>query len=596
MSKLRLPRLQFSLRTLVIGMVIVAVLASWHGSRYARYRSRVAAKAELLDCGVQLATEPDAPSFKRIKFRDPESWLYRWDQFWFGDEAVWECSDVDITDGTLERRTAGKIDKVREALRQFPEIQSVEIQFSRSKTLPHFAPKLLADIIQLPNLAELGFSEAGELDAAWAACLPDKLQLRRLSCVKSKIAPAVIQQILERSPSIHELTLEQSMLNEQAVKLLNNWHVLDPDPYFGDETIGLTIFIMGADVIAGSEALAPCLKKLTQQYDLRIQRGAFDEEPLMLKPFPLCDFQVQNLTAMNVDDLTIEEFTRLTIAKLSYCKRARIAGCPVLRSLTISSCPGLAVENLAELRNVRIDHSEQAEFRNCPKLQEIHATGSLTLADLPSLELLEFSGKSLTITATPGLETVIITDPTIAEMAALAELPALRNLTLILTSDKEKPPPPEMQESLAKMRTLERLHINDHTPMLAATLKTLLPAVKTLPRLRVLWMNSSTIKTTPIFNELAASESAFPDSLELVLGSGPLSANVRQRYPRLTYLDFNVPKPFGGNKKQFIYKFALHTLPATSDLLRELLQQVPEAQLDPLTGDAPNTLPAGAGP
>src|SRR6478609_7017647 len=88
--KFRLPRLQFSLRTLVIGMVIVAALASWHASRYARFQARVAARAELADAGITLSTLAQESWLDLGKPEANESWVTRWDRYWFGEEAVTE--------------------------------------------------------------------------------------------------------------------------------------------------------------------------------------------------------------------------------------------------------------------------------------------------------------------------------------------------------------------------------------------------------------------------------------------------------------------------------------------------------------------------
>jgi hypothetical protein len=180
--KHRLPRLQFSLRTLVIGMVIVAALASWHGARYARFRGRVAAKAELASYEIDLRGK----SIVDIDARKPLTLSERWDQYWFGEDALQQYESVYIHDKEFFAAYAQNPQiSFRDLLSRFPEINNLDVGMysfgnhvlAKPGNLPEtqLLPRdLMLAILALPKLKELRLHRRAVIDAEVAAAMCDK--------------------------------------------------------------------------------------------------------------------------------------------------------------------------------------------------------------------------------------------------------------------------------------------------------------------------------------------------------------------------------------------------------------------------------------
>ena len=171
--KLRPPRLQFSLRTLVVGMVIVAALASWHGARYARHQERLKANAPLIEAQVAFAAAhvylDTSPGRNTV--------LESYEEFAFGELGNPQADLLSFrTDGFDAQGIANTI-RAAKSLHLFAEIESVSgYQRIPGPPLPN---EFLNELLKLPKLKELKIGNA-QIDDRAVNILPTASPLEKL--------------------------------------------------------------------------------------------------------------------------------------------------------------------------------------------------------------------------------------------------------------------------------------------------------------------------------------------------------------------------------------------------------------------------------
>ncbi len=246
---LRLPRLQFLLRTLGILLVIVVALASWHGSRYERYKARLAARLQAQEHGLVFYTREEAESFQRYTFQaDAEPTLAeRWDLFWFGP-AAGKFPACEMSLKTYTEHPKGFIEKnYHRVLELHPEIEWAMCsaygdrkgrfglqEFDRvAWVIMDQDQKLRAQAMMLPvtafaripNLRFFQFADPAQLDDLWVDALPEDCALREIVGF-IKLSPAGVQQLFHKAPNLLKIQLTCADFSEEVQNQLSERYTI----------------------------------------------------------------------------------------------------------------------------------------------------------------------------------------------------------------------------------------------------------------------------------------------------------------------------------------------------------------------------------
>lgn len=251
--RFRLPRLQFSLRTLVIVVVIVAALASWHGSRYARYKARLVARQQAEERGLVFYHRLEAEYFLGSKLSAVAqlSLAERWDLLCFGHEtSKFPACEMNMHNYVVNPKPYENKNHA-EILQLHPEIEIVRINMITEKYRDQFQRiagligldqrelrsrglfRALNDFTTLPNLREFIVSEPAMIEDDWVAALPESCKLTRLDGPIS-LSPKAALELLRKAPHLNYFRLNQAALNETVRETLQDRFTItlaNPDHY-----------------------------------------------------------------------------------------------------------------------------------------------------------------------------------------------------------------------------------------------------------------------------------------------------------------------------------------------------------------------------
>lgn len=557
---MRLPRLQFSLRTLVILVVIVAALASWPAARYARYQARIAAKAELASYGIELRQQWDDPEDERPK--PPLTYAERWDQYWFGEEAVQKYGTVFVDDQKLlpAYEAQPEID-FHEKLRLFPEVDYLSVgETSRFADFQYNNPpnlnetrllpsNLMLAILALPQLTELHIVRLGRIDAKVAALFPHDAPLVKLNLSEVTITPDAWRTILARAPRLRQVSIDQHAFDPAIVTDLNRtgW----PRP--GSETMheNYARAYLHVDIIdsrpASTPTLEPSLADLQIPYSLEIHSLLITKHDPQAPPLVLNGYHTQAINCKHTGNLGLQNFPKLTHTLLARCQNVELRNCPLLQRVTIDRARHLQFEQLAKLDHLTVYESDRLELRDCPTLERfwLDRVGQAKISNLPNLNHLDFQGETFELSDMPKLDSVTLIMPTLEQLHNLRkQQPSLQYLALEFKSNvvpnPDKPAaslPGTTLSVLQEFPQLEGLKICGRLFHTKDDEFEFFQPLRKLPRLKVLW-----IEDREKLPEWLAGDAEFlPPHLELLLtdesfASEEQRAAVLQKFPELLYV------------------------------------------------------------
>jgi hypothetical protein len=235
--KFRLPRLQFSLRTLVIVVVLVAVPVSWHGSRYARYRARMAARVEAAERGLSFYTLEEAESLyggPLSTVNEPTVWD-KYDVFCFGREAsrfpVCALSMYEI----VEKQPPYQPGTFHKVLELHPEVDIVDVSLHKRITngptpfqrvawaigmndsieKSNSLARAMNDLTQRPTLRKFLVDSPAEIDGAWVEALPEPCSLIEIQG-NLVLSPRSVRLLLKKAPRLEKFEIPSDLFDQDV--------------------------------------------------------------------------------------------------------------------------------------------------------------------------------------------------------------------------------------------------------------------------------------------------------------------------------------------------------------------------------------------
>ena len=557
-------RLQFSFRTLVILVVIVAALASWPAARYARYRGRVAAKAELATYGIELIKQSEDEHLEDPNAQPPKpplTFAERWDQYWFGEEALQKYGSVFIDDQKLlPAYEAQPQFDFHEKLRLFPEVDYLSVgETSRFSDSHYGLPPNMAEtrllprslmraILALPQLTELQILRPGRIDAEVAAVFPHDSPLIRLNLSETTLTPEAWRTILARAPRLRQVSIDQHAFDSAIVADLNRtgW------PRAGSETthenyaqayIWVDIFDLRP---ASMPALEPSLVELRIAYKLGISSLLMTKHDPQAAPLVLDGYQAQTINCKNTGNLRLQHFPNLKQSMMARCQNVELQNCPLLQRAIVEHARRLQFEQLPSLDQLIVDESDEFEIRDCPTLERflLDRVGHAQISNLPNLNHLDMQGESIELSDVPKLDSVTLIQPTLEQLQTLhKQQSSLKYLALEFAKPwpNAKPLPDLPATTLAVLQEfplLEALQIRGRFHKHVDTVEFFRPLSK-LPRLKVLWIDDH--QKLPEWLAEDSGEEFLPPNLELLLTDESFAneeqrAAVLQKLPDLLYV------------------------------------------------------------
>jgi hypothetical protein len=549
--RFRLPRFQFSLRTLVIIVVIVAAAGSWHGSRYARQQARTAARVELIKAGFTLSTLEQATWLNLAKRETPESWVTRWDRYWFGEQAVTEYPVMQIRGFEFhDLEEQGKPLDYARLLSLFPELRhfSTDYHFPEGRNSVSnpllTSPEFVAALGRLPQLEYLRTAQLGPFNDAWVALLPESSPLIDLTIRDAEFTPQGTIQLFKKCPRLKHVTLPARVFNEDLVSYLNTTDKrfqTSEGQYLSD---GLQIWVEDTR-LSGEFFIPDALQQLKTKFVVGFQR-AWNGEPhvspaelatMNPAPIEMQGLQAESLYVSEVNNFTVQGWPILTFVNLHEARNITVAGCAQLGELAMYGGDRLQVQANPRLWRLHLQHCGRLEISDCESLREPGGTWEvkeLSLKRLPQLEKFHSLGRQLELEDLPKLETVELINPTPAQLRELQKLPRLRNLCLYLSTSRDDQ---ELFQLLKTLPHLERLQLMDGVS--PDDFPVFLQELSQLTKLRVLRLDNA-------WNSIGYQNpmefiSHLPPQLEVLIArtdltTPPLLKLLQQRLPKLVYV------------------------------------------------------------
>jgi hypothetical protein len=349
-----IPR--FSLRTLILLLSFIGVVAGYHGIRYAKLQERLTAKRLLENYGFTFqprssTTYPNLPAVEELV----DLPFNQWDRWWFSSAELELYEGITYSPSTHDQYQNVREQPRKEALpalvRRFPELVRVTAYL---QTEHAFAP--------LPNLRKF-YGHA--IDAAWVAALPEHSPLRDLNA-EHRLPPESMALLLRRCPQLQYVRVHLNELDAEVVELLNRLPQASSRP---------TRSIVRND-----------FQRLPHRHQLDYEpKEAGDETRLREMTAGL---KVDYLLRINA------EYLRRRL-DLSGCNMPRLHA--AVANLVIHDCP-----NLTEFRSW---WARTLKISNCPRLEHVDANVSkeAEIAQLPTLRVLQLTAPVAWIRACPQL-------------------------------------------------------------------------------------------------------------------------------------------------------------------------------------------------
>ncbi len=548
---MRLPRLQFSLRTLVIVVVIVAALASWPAARYARFRGRVAAKAELAKYGIELRGE----NIFNEEAKELLPLSERWDHYWFGEEALHKYDFVFINDKEFfPAYEQNPQVSFRELFGRFPEVDDLHVgkqstfaddflgepgNLHETRVLPR---DLMLAMLALPKLTSLDISRRGVIDAEVAAALPENSLLEELFLSETTISPEAWRTILARTPHLRQVDIDQHAFDPAIVADLNRSGWPRPGAIMTEEErkyAFLAINIVDPRSVAG-ESLEPCVADLTIPYHLEILSVPHTVMDQLAAPLELAGYQAKRLTCLYAGNLRVRNFPALKIIAVKHCQNVDVSDAPLVETLYVQEARQLKLLGLPKLKMLTIYKCDEFEIQACPKIEYLglEETQHAKIRDLPNLDDFFFEGGTFELHGVPKLDSVMLQNPTLRQLTDLRQLPTLKYLHIHFNGPSTKLPVTALAE-LQELPALERLCITGRNTRADDEELAFLSSLNKLQHLRLLWIEDHDKLPEWLAKDFEAK--LLPAQLEVLLTEEPFASDeqraaVLREYPELIYL------------------------------------------------------------
>ena len=314
---LRFPRLQFSLRTLVILVVIVAAATSWQLWRYRRHEARQAAKTKLESYGFTFYTAAEvlkgAMYYEHELDRTVPEYYSSWDKWCFGAESTQAYPGCKLMRDEPQEKTEYPL---LELFRYFPELQ-----ITWTKPNSQIVTTALPHLRHAINV---------QIDDLWVQALREHSPLLTISGNKPSLRPESLKQLLHKLPRTRINPLNLSAMNEENIALLNKnrvWTGSDEKP-FSDAPQQLFIFADVAE-ITDRRRVATLLSKAKFPFRLQVHGDNSPEQE-----FRLTEPLTAQLTLADIAHVVIEQVPGLHDLGLFNCTDATVNSCPELHGIT----------------------------------------------------------------------------------------------------------------------------------------------------------------------------------------------------------------------------------------------------------------------
>jgi hypothetical protein len=465
----RFPRLQFSLRTLILVMIVVVGILGWIGTRYARHHERLKANAPLLEAQAAFAAAQVRVDISAGR----NSTLESCEVFVLGDVGNPHADLLSFRTNSFDAKAINQTIRAAKSLHLFSEIESVEGHHGVPGTpLPN---EFLDALLKLPKLKELTIRQGAIFDDRAVSVLPNDSPLEKLHVATPQLTSAGVTSLLQKAPKLNQLWLNEQALSPEVAGLLNQCIALQADSHLD---LPMRVFSSTTDMTLGQK-VEEGLQQLNPPYELLLNPGPTNPcaHPWGVvlpntAPKTYSGLHAKSLRAAVADMVTVIHFDELMEADISETTGFHLADCPRLEKLSLKLCHDTVLERLPALTQLHLQMCGKLQIQDCVGLQSVGYLGfrttdvqpSLVLQRLPQLRSITYAGSDLTLVDVPALEQMTLYNATSDLLVTVRGLPSLQILILRFDENCKELSADELL-SLRKLATLKKLYVYGFLPV-----------------------------------------------------------------------------------------------------------------------------------